>query len=276
METDYDPYEPKQKHGIVYNIFKWAAIVLVVGVYLLLFFRMCIKEDPALVKTFLWTENSITAYEDWQKADPKTRGDFAYTQDNSYIVNNEETMETITYSYDTFSCRENAYSGDGTGPENSKKYIHYGQFHISNPVYIPSAGEAQVTFRVNDEGLEELMTTYGLKELPKGEIFAFALFDGETYYTDYSFIADERFTYLYRRLTFSGVDYENLQELRLLIYYVGEGTVDLTSPYEYLTIYLADIPMRAYDLKDAKPVEVNGKLEEPPYLVFQSSGTKEE
>jgi hypothetical protein len=61
-----------------------------------------------------------------------------------------------------------------------------------------------------------------------------------------------------------------------LIYYVGEGTVDLTSPYEYLTIYLADIPMRAYDLKDAKPVEVSGKLEEPPYLVFQNSGTKEE
>ena len=110
METDYDPYEPKQKHGIVYNIFKWAAIVLVVGVYLLLFFRMCIKEDPALVKTFLWTENSITAYEDWQKADPKTRGDFAYTQDNSYIVNNEETMEQALKTAKSISTTDSSTS----------------------------------------------------------------------------------------------------------------------------------------------------------------------
>ena len=276
MENDYDPYEPKKKHGVAYNIFKWAAIVLVLGVYLILFFRMCIKEDPALVKAFLWTENSISAYEKWQKEDPKTRGDFAYTQENSYTIFNEDTKESTTYRYDTFSCRENSYSGDGSVPENSKKYIHYGQFHISNPIYIPSAGEVQVTFRVNDEGLEELMTTYGLDKLPEGETFAFALTDGENYYTDYSYIADERFTYLYRRLTFSGVDFEDLYQLELLIYYVGNGTIELTDPYEYITVYLADIPTQAYDMKDAKPVEISKKLSEPPYIVYQNSGEEEE
>ncbi len=276
MENEYDPYEPKQKHGVVYNIFKWAAILLILGVYCMLFFRMCIKEDPTLAKSFLWTENSISAYEKWQKADKGTRGEFAYTQDSSYTVYNEDTRENKTYSYDTFSCRENSYSGDGSVPENSKKYIHYGQFHISNPVYIPSAGEVQVTFRVNDEGMEELMTTYGLKTLPEGEVFVFALTDGKNYYTDYSFVAEERFTYQYRRLTFSGVDFKDLYELELLIYYVGNGTVELTSPYEYLTVYLADIPMRPYDMKDAKPVEVSKKLDQPPYVVYQNSAAKEE
>lgn len=276
MENEYDPYEPKKKHGVVYNIFKWAAILLVLGVYLILFFRMCIKEDPALAKTFLWTENTLSAYEKWQKSDKEDRGDFAYTQESSYTVYNEDTRESTTYRYDTFSCRENPYSGDGSTPENRKKYLHYGQFHISNPVYIPSAGEVQVTFRVNDEGLEELKTTEKLKELPQGEIFVFALTDGVNYYTDYSFVADERFTYLYRRLTFSGVDFEDLYELKLLIYYVGEGTVELNNPYEYLTIYLADIPMRAYDMKDAKPMEVSKKLEEPPYVIYQNSNAEEE
>lgn len=276
METDYDPYEPKKKHGIVFNIFKWAAILLVLGVYLILFFRMCIKEDPALAKTFLWTENSLAAYETWQNGDKETRGDFAYTQENSYTVYNEDTKESTTYRYDTFSCRENSYSGDGSAPENRKKYIHYGQFHVSNPVYIPSAGEVQVTFRVNDEGLEELMTTYGLTELPEGELFAFALTDGVNYYTDYSFVADERFTYLYRRLTFSGVEFEDLYELELMIYYVGDGTVELNNPYEYLTIYLADIPMQAYNMKDAKPMEVSNKLEEPPYVIYNNSTGEEE
>ena len=276
MENDYDPYEPKQKHGLVFNIFKWVAILVVLGVYLMLFFRMCVKEDSALAKTFLWTENTLTAYEKWQKADKETRGEFAYTQENSYTVFDEDNRTSTTYRYDTFSCRENAYSGDGSLPENSKKYIHYGQFHVSNPVYIPSAGEVQVTFRVNDEGLEELMTTYGLKELPQGEIFAFALTDGKNYYTDYQFVADEKFTYLYRRLTFSGVEFKDLYELELLIYYVGDGTVELTNPYEYLTIYLADIPMQAYNMKDAKPIEVSKKLEKPPYIIYNNSTAKEE
>lgn len=275
MEYDDYSYNGKKKPGIISRIFKWSAILLVVGVYGLLFFRMCVKEDPGSAKEFLWTENSLSAYETWKDADKATRGDFAYTQDSSYIVYDETTRISTTYRYDTFSCRENSYSGDGSNPEDRKKYIHYGQFHTSNPVYIPSAGEVQITIRVNEEGMEELMSTYGLSQLPKGEVFAYALTDGKTYYTDYRFTTSERFTYDYRRLTFSGVDFTDLHQLELLIYYVGDGTIDLAMPYEYFTIYLSDIPMKAYDMKDAKPYELSD-LQKPPYLVYTDSTTEEE
>ena len=275
MEYDHYPYEEKTEHGPIGKIFKWAAILLVVGVYLILFFRMCSKEDPASAKKFLWTENTLTAYQTWQDADPNTRGAFAFTQENSYTIYNEATRETTTYSYDTFSCRENSYSGDGSNPEDSKKYIHYGQFHTSNPVYIPSAGEVQITIRVNDEGMEELMSTYRLDKLPQGQVFAYALTDGVNYYTQYQYIESERFTYNYHRLTFSGVDFTNLYELELLIYYVGDGTVDLTMPYEYLTIYLADIPVTAYNMKDAKPIKLT-TLDTPPYVVYTDSTRTED
>lgn len=275
LEYDHYPYEEKKEHGPVYKIFKWAAILLVVGVYLILFFRMCSKEDPASAKEFLWTENTLTAYEKWQNADTATRGDFAYTQESSHTIYNEQTRETKTYRYDTFSCRENSYSGDGNNPEDRKKYIHYGQFHTSNPIYIPSAGEVQITIRVNDEGMEELMKTYNLSTLPQGEVFAYALTDGENVYTDYQYTTSDRFTYNYHRLTFSGVDFTDLYSLELLIFYVGDGTVDLANPYEYLTVYLADIPMKAYNMKDAKPVKLTD-LQKPPYVVYNDSTKTEE
>lgn len=275
MEYDEYSYDEKKKPSIVGRIFKWTAFLLIIGVYCLLFFRMCVKEDPKSAKEFLWTEQSLSAYENWKTADAATRGDFAFTQDSSYIVYDEETRISTTYRYDTFSCRENNYSGDGSNPDDRKTYIHYGQFHTSNPVYIPSAGEVQITLRVNKEGLEELMSTYGLSKLPEGEVFAFALTDGTTYYTDYYFTTAERFTYLYHRLTFSGVDFTDLDQLELLIYYVGDGTIDLAAPYEYFTIYLSDIPMKAYDMKDAKPYKLSD-LQKPPYVVYTDSTRTEE
>lgn len=276
MENDYDPYEPKKKHGIVYNIFKYLVILLVVGVYGLLFFRMCVMKDPAAAKTFLWTDNTIAAHESWQSDTDRQWKHFAYTQENSHTVYNEDTRENTTYRYDTFSCRENTYSGDGSTPSDRKAYIHYGQFHTSNPVYIPAAGELQITIRINDEGMEELMETYGLTEEPTGEAFVYAITDGENYYTNYSFTSAERFTYTYRRLTFSGIDYTNVHQLELMIYYVGDGTIDLSAPYEYLTVYLSDIPVTEYDMDDAKPIRINDKLQQPPYVIVTNSTANEE
>ncbi len=271
MENEYDPYEPKKKHGVVFNIFKWLVFLLIIAVYGLLFFRMCIKEDPEEARTFLWTDHTLKAYETWKADDEREWKEFAYTQDNSYIIYNEDTRQSTTYRYDTFSCREYVYSGDGSVPENAKKYIHYGQFHTSNPVYLPTAGELQITIRVNDEGMQELLDTYKLDKAPVGEPFVYAITDGTHYYTDYSFTTAERFTYTYRRLTFSGIDYTDVDKLQLMIYYVGDGTVDLADPYEYLTVYLSDIPMRPYDMDDAKPIKLTDGLSKPPYVVITDS-----
>ncbi len=275
MENEYDPYEEKKKHGPVLRTVKWIGILLMLAFYGLIFFRMCIKNDPSDAKEFLWTQHTLDAYQIWKADDDRQWKNFAYTQENSYTVYNEDTRVSTTYSYDTFSCRENLASGDGTDPNNRKKYVHYGQFHTSNPVYIPSAGEIQITIRVNDEGMEELMKTYKLESEPAGEAFVYAIFDGENYHTDYSYTASERFTYTYRRLSFTGIDYTKATELELMIYYAGNGEVDLAVPYEYLTVYLADIPVTAYDMDDAQPMKLTPKLQEPPYVLFKD-GMKEE
>lgn len=276
MQTEYDPYEPKKKHGAVYNIFKYLIILLVVAVYGLLIFRMCAKEDPAEAEAFLWTQDTLDAYRLWKADEEREWEHFAYTQESSYRTYDEDTRISTIYSYDTFSCRENTYSGDGSNPEDKKAYIHYGQFHTSNPIYIPSAEVLQVTIRLNDEGMEELMTTYGLKSEPVGEPFVFAIYDGEQYYTDYTYTSFDRFTYTYRRLTFSGIDYTDAAELELMIYYAGSGSIDLTTPYEYLTVYLSDIPMTQYDMDDAEPFAITEGLKKPPYVAIKGLPTNEE
>ena len=53
------------------------------------------------------------------------------------------------------------------------------------------------------------------------------------------------------------------------------GTVDLANPYEYLTIYLADIPVTAYNMKDAKPIKLT-EVQTPPYVVYNDSTKTED
>ena len=59
-----------------------------------------------------------------------------------------------------------------------------------------------------------------------------------------------------------------------MIYYVGDGTVDINNPYEYFTIYSSDIPLKEYDMKKAKPYKVS-ELAKPPYVVYQNSNEEE-
>lgn len=251
MEYDYYPEEytagKKKKKGPVGRVVKWLVILLIAFVYGFLIFRIFITSDTKTAKTFVWTDATVEAYE-------KNAKDFkAYTQDNSYVRYDPDTEQTFEYSYDTYS--------------GSDDDLHYGQFHISQFVYVPASEEFQITLRYNRESVNELLTAYGLEKAPAGELLCFALTDGINYYTDYTFLSDSRFTYQYRRLAFSGVDLENVQQMWLEIFYVGD--VRKSAPYESMTVYLADIPMEAYELKDALPAKVNGDLQTPPYVAYE-------
>lgn len=252
MEYDYYPEEylgkPKKKKSLIGRILKWIAIALILFVYGFLIFRIFIKSDTKTAKTFVWTEATVAAYEADKDAFK------AFTQDNSYVYYDPDTKETFEYFYDT-------YSGDDA------EHTHEGQFHTSQFVYVPSSKEFQITLRYNEEGVRELLQTYGLEKAPAGELLCFALTDGTHYYTDYTFLTDSRFTYEYRRLTFSGIDLENVQQMQLEIYFVGDARK--SAPYESMTVYLADIPMESYKVKSALPAKVNGKLQTPPYVVYE-------
>lgn len=252
MEYDYYPeeYAPrrKKKKGPVRQILKWLVILLIAFVYCFLFFRIYITSDTKIAKTFVWTDATVAAYE------KDTKAFEAFTQDNSYVYYDPDTEQTFQYAYDTFS-----------GSDESR--THDGQFHTSQFVYVPSSKEFQITLRYNREAISELLSTYGLEKAPVGELFCFALTDGTNYYTDYTFLTDDRFTYEYRRLSFSGIDLEKAAQMNLEIYFVGD--VRKSAPYESMTVYLADIPMESYELKKALPAKVNDDLQTPPYVVYE-------
>lgn len=252
MEYEYYPEEymggAKKKKSPIKRVLSWLIILLIAFVYLFLIFRIFIQSDTKIAKTFIWTDATVAAYE----ADKE---DFeAFTQDNTYVYYDPATEQTIQYAYDT-------YSGDDA------EHTHEGQFHTSQFVYIPSSKEFQITLRYNEDGVRELLSTYGLEKAPAGELFCFALTDGTNYYTDYTFLTDDRFTYEYRRLTFSGIDLDKVAQMNLEIYFVGD--VQKSAPYDSMTVYLKDIPMERYELKKALPAKVNEDLQTPPYVVYE-------
>lgn len=253
MEYDYYPeeYTPRQKKkkSLVGSVCKWLVTLLILFVFFFLIFRIFIMSDTKIAKTFIWTDDTVAAY----NADSDEFK--AYTQDNSYVRYDPDTKETFEYSYNTYS---------GSDEDDT----HYGQFHTSQFVYVPASDEFQITLRYNRDAVDELLNTYGLEKAPAGELLCFALTDGLNYYTDYTFLTDSRFTYQYRRLCFSGIDLDNVSQMQLEIYYVGD--VNLNSPYESMTVYLADIPLDEYKLKDALPAEVNQALKTPPYVAYEN------
>lgn len=253
MEYDYYPeeYTPRQKmkkkKTLAGRIVRWIVVLLILFVYLFLMFRIFVMSDTKTAKTFIWTDGTVAAY----NADPSAFK--AYTQDNSYVRYDPDTKDTFEYSYDTYS---------GSDEDDA----HYGQFHTSQFVYVPASEELQITLRYNRDAIDELLSTYRLDKAPAGELLCFALTDGVNYYTDYTFLTDSRFTYQYRRLCFTGIDLDDVAQLQLEIYYVGD--VSKSAPYESMTVYLSDIPLEEYKLKDALPAEVNGSLKTPPYVVY--------
>lgn len=257
MNNDYysdGDAKPKSKVG---KILRWLGIALILLVYGLLMFRIFIKNDPKSAKQFLWTPDTVAAYEQ-----------------------NPSSFEVLTQKIQSFSYALGEKDERGHEKYESRTYNDItsgGSFKISNLVYVKSAGELQITVRFNRSAVEKVQALYNLPEKPAGEIFFFALDDGSDYYTDYSYVATKRFTYEYRRLVFSNVDLEDTETLNLNIYYIDDVTPSAPLVFDpkedyaergVLTIYDEKLGWEDYDLKDALPAQVNGKLKDAHYVPF--------
>lgn len=255
MNNDYysdGDYKPKSKVG---KILRWIGIALILLVYGLLMFRIFIKGDPKSAGKFIWTSDTVAAYQ----------------QNTSSFT--AKTQEIQSFSFATGEKDE-----QGNDKYESRTYNNItsgGSFQISNLIYVPETGELQITVRFNRASVEKVQELYNLPEKPDGEIYFFALSDGDKYYTDYSYVATKRFTYQYRRLVFSGVDLTDTETLDLNIYYIDNvslGTPLVFDPKEdyaergALTIYDKNLGWEVYDLKNALPAEVNGKLQKSHYF----------
>ncbi len=257
MNNDYysdGDMKPKSKIG---KIFRWIGILLILLVYLLLMFRIFIKGDPKSAKQFLWTSDTVAAYE----RDPSSF--------------NVYTQKIQSFSYPTGEKDKNGVDMYETRTYND--ITSGGSFMISNLIYVESAKELQITVRFNRSSVEKVQKLYNLSEKPTGEIYFFALDDGSDYYTDYSYVATKRFTYEYRRLVFSNVDLANTETLNLNIYYIDDVTPSAPLVFDpkedyaergVLTIYDKKLGWEDYNIKNALPAEVNGKLKSAHYVPF--------
>lgn len=264
MNNDYysdGSSKPKSRAG---KIFRLIGLLLVAAVYGILMFRIFTKGDPKGAKQFLWTGDTLAAY------NQDSAGFKAYSQ------------EIRSFSYDTGEKDENNVPVYKSVVYNN--LTSDGSFQISNLIYTEASRELQITVRYNKAVLERLQERYGLSEKPAGEIFHFALTDGESYYDDYSYVATRRLNYEYRRLVFSGIDLSDVSTLDLNIYYIDDAIPsrplvfypresyadrDLYSERCALTVYDSRLGWEDYDMEDALPAEINGKLAAAGYVPFE-------
>ncbi len=238
MELDYYPEEEKKKSSLVGTIFKYLVSALIILVFALVFFRIAISNDTKLAKSFIWTPESVAAYNE--------KGDLTVISQEltSYTLRDENGTVIQSVSYDELS--------------------EDGLFKVGSFMYVKETKELIITVRYNDTCEEEFCKKYSL-DPSAGEIFVFELSDGPNTYSDYSFVTDERFVYHYRRLIFKNVDLDSAPTLTLTGYTVGNP--DKEKPVMSLPIYDVNIPIEEVRLDKYLPAE-EGDLRTPPYVKF--------
>lgn len=240
MELDYYPEEPKEKSSsLAVRILKYLVTAIIVLVFALLFFRIGISNDTKLAKSFIWTEESVEAYN-------KNGSLTVYSQElEGYTLRDENGTVVESISYDELS--------------------EDGFFKVSRFMYVKETGEVLITLRYNDTCEEEFCKKYSLDK-NAGEIFVFELSDGKNTYSDYSFVTDERFVYHYRRLIFKDVDIENIDKLSIIGYTVGNP--DREKPVLNMPIYDSNIECERVKLDKYLPAKTDPMLDTPPYVKF--------
>lgn len=187
---------------IVGRIFKIAALTLVFGIIALLVGRIILAEYyPKNMKELSYTEGIAAAVEE-----------------NGQITVHTQNLRA---SYDN--------------PD-------FALFMANHLYYVPELGELQITVRYNNSTLQEMKADFGLaaEPVPSADLFSFSLVDhtavdendkeveggGHRVYAA-SVTTESKFMYQYIKLTFTGVDFEAADWLRLDIAYTGdEAPVD--------------------------------------------------
>ena len=179
----YEEDEGKLSVGkIIKKCFKWIAILIIVLVYAVIFVRLYFRGVPGDFKGFTWTDGAVAAF----ASDP-------------------ENFEIIDIGL------TEAIDDDGL-------------YEISNAYICPSAGEVQLTVQYNSRStINTLMQLYSLTERPTGEVFVYILRgDDGSVYTDYQFSAKSRPMNEFRRIIFTGVEFDPEVQYDVEVYYGGD------------------------------------------------------
>ena len=245
MEYDYYPYddekENNKKRFTIGKLLKYIAIAMIVLIYALIFFRIGISNDTEIAKSFIWTEESVKAYND-----SNGKGITVLSQKlEAYPLTDEDGNVLEMVRFDELS--EDGY------------------FKVSNFMYVKETKEVIITLRYNDTCKEYYSEEYGV-DTSVSELFVFTLTGGGKTYSDYTYVTDSRFTYNYRRLIFTGIELDEVASLSIQAYCVGNP--DSEKPACDMPIYDSHLDTKRVELEEYLPAKVNPDLKKPPYVDF--------
>lgn len=107
----------------------------------------------------------------------------------------------------------------------SNAFSEEGMFSLYTVTYAPSIKQLQFTVRYNNRIMNYLVKDYPEADKITGEVYTFSLEvkrgEGTELLTGYTYTAQERFGYTYRRLIFENVELEGVTNATVNVAYVG-------------------------------------------------------
>ncbi len=208
-DDQWRPEVPKYQK-ILFQGFRILFIGFVFFLIALMLIRLFSSKSPASMKTMIWNDVARDAY--------ASEGD-------AFTVNR-------ILSSDSFS-------------EDS-------MFSVDMITYAPSIGQLQFTVRYNNRVSRYLENDYpgAMAATGNGETYVFVLKDNlGNVYTDYSYTKDERSGYTYRHLIFENVTVEDVTEIKVHVYYIGDARTDGDGRH-IMYAYRSNFAQNPYKLPD--------------------------
>lgn len=255
-EEELNPDEPPQSPvwRIIKKALKIIALSIVIGTNVLLLCRMFMSGDPSSMKALSVNEKLVETY-----------------RENGELRAFAQVEQVITHNKD-----EDNYN--------------YGYFTVTNSVFLPDAGQAQIVFRYNDSTLRHLAEDYELSETPDKkqdwyDVTLRVIIDrtpenkkdnGETYWEDLDAVKIIRIQptdvksatkplYSYRRFTFDGVpsieEGTDVLAVYVDVYYKGDTDYNRT-PYGAMRIYTGGVTIHDYKLSGSDIRAIKKQLDQ--------------
>lgn len=264
QEEDEDRV-PKLTFG---KILRYLGTGIIILVFVLIFYRINVQNED-YSDYLVWTDEALSVYESTGKLTVRTQqmGSFSLT-----LERDENNIPTKTYTYTYKPYSDSPYESENSTLKPTQ-LTYKGCFMVGDPMYIEETKQFMVTFRVNRIAGDRVKEHYSLASAPKGDVYRFALSDGENVYTAYQYVTVEKNSYFYYRLVFDNVDYNYLtdhtdlteseiKELTLSIFYAGKFNPE--SPLEVMTVANNVLPADSFAIKKALPAEVDPALKNSP------------
>ncbi len=172
----------------------------------------------------------------------------------SYVDRDPEISEFLwtKEAYEKYSSAPDAFYVEYVKAyEDDHYFTEDGYFSVRAVRWIPSLRQFQMTVRYNDSTLENLVKDKVLSDVPKGEVFGFALEDSEgVIYPDYQYKTQEKGRYNYYRLVFDGVNIKGVDDIKINIYLLEDMKNALPEhPINTLPLYYSQLPRKEFNIK---------------------------